>query len=531
MRILGFSSGSHDASAAAFEDYRLIAAVQEERLRREKGWGDDVPWLAIDEVLRIAGWSRFDVDAIATIRGIFPLHYFRFPLTRDLYYTARKSSAASAQPRHLARLHCERHVGRRHAVPHRPVPRENAFRPDTKLYLRQSPRSACAGGAVSHRLGRCADLHVGRNRRQRQLFDPLAHDGRLDCLTATTSLLAKRARHARQPRPPPTASRPGLRLPHVAPRGQADRALGARRADTGGRLRAAFPRLARRPDRSRFQEHAHHGREDRSRCARATAARTSPRRSRRSPKMSSCRRVRHWIDATGARRLGDRRRTVRQCADQPPARRELPLDEIFIFPAMGDDGLAVGIGAELPAGARRACRPGSAQRRRLDNVYLGRDYDDAIDRCLGAAAACGGSRRAGRAGDRIDLRRQGRRHLSGRMEYGPRALGARSIIASPADAGINDSLNERLDRSEFMPFAPVVLEEDAERGVRDHAGQSLRGALHDHHLRGASRNGGHAFQRWSMSTAPRGRRSCATATIRSTPTSCGGSAPPPACRC
>jgi carbamoyltransferase len=49
------------------------------------------------------------------------------------------------------------------------------------------------------------------------------------------------------------------------------------------------------------------------------------------------------------------------------------------------------------------------------------------------------------------------------MEFGPRALGARSIIASPSDAAINDNLNKRLDRSEFMPFAPFVLEEDAER--------------------------------------------------------------------
>ena len=51
----------------------------------------------------------------------------------------------------------------------------------------------------------------------------------------------------------------------------------------------------------------------------------------------------------------------------------------------------------------------------------------------------------------------------GRMEYGPRALGARSIVASPSDQTINDRLNKRLDRSEFMPFAPYVLEEDAER--------------------------------------------------------------------
>ncbi|MGH7003544.1 MAG: carbamoyltransferase C-terminal domain-containing protein, partial [Alphaproteobacteria bacterium] len=49
------------------------------------------------------------------------------------------------------------------------------------------------------------------------------------------------------------------------------------------------------------------------------------------------------------------------------------------------------------------------------------------------------------------------------MEYGPRALGARSILATPSDAAINDTLNKRLERSEFMPFAPVVAEEDADK--------------------------------------------------------------------
>ena len=64
-----------------------------------------------------------------------------------------------------------------------------------------------------------------------------------------------------------------------------------------------------------------------------------------------------------------------------------------------------------------------------------------------------------------DLVRQGKAGAvyTGRMEFGPRALGARSIIASPSDATINDTLNKRLERSEFMPFAPYVLEEDAER--------------------------------------------------------------------
>src|SRR5215469_2918570 len=89
-RILGFHACGHDASAAAFDDYRLIAAVQEERLTRIKGWGDGVPWLAIDEVLSIAGWNRRDVDVIAIGCGTFPTRYIRFSLPRDLYYTTER---------------------------------------------------------------------------------------------------------------------------------------------------------------------------------------------------------------------------------------------------------------------------------------------------------------------------------------------------------------------------------------------------------------------------------------------------------
>ena len=49
-----------------------------------------------------------------------------------------------------------------------------------------------------------------------------------------------------------------------------------------------------------------------------------------------------------------------------------------------------------------------------------------------------------------------------RMEFDPRALGARSILANPTDPSINDKLNNRLQRNEFMPFAPVILDNRAE---------------------------------------------------------------------
>ena len=57
--------------------------------------------------------------------------------------------------------------------------------------------------------------------------------------------------------------------------------------------------------------------------------------------------------------------------------------------------------------------------------------------------------------------------FSGRMEYGPRALGARSILASPSDPSINNSLNYRLKRTEFMPFAPVTIDSLADSLFKD----------------------------------------------------------------
>ena len=52
-------------------------------------------------------------------------------------------------------------------------------------------------------------------------------------------------------------------------------------------------------------------------------------------------------------------------------------------------------------------------------------------------------------------------YFDGRMEFGPRALGARSILVNARKKSINDDLNNRLERTEFMPFAPVTPEEFA----------------------------------------------------------------------
>lgn len=67
--------------------------------------------------------------------------------------------------------------------------------------------------------------------------------------------------------------------------------------------------------------------------------------------------------------------------------------------------------------------------------------------------------------------------FSGRLEWGPRALGNRSILADARDSRITGELNRRLNRSDFMPFAPMILDSDAERVLERYGEQVLAGDL------------------------------------------------------
>lgn len=141
---------------------------------------------------------------------------------------------------------------------------------------------------------------------------------------------------------------------------------------------------------------------------------------------------------------------------------ELPeVDEIFVCPAMGDEGL--GVGAALwTAGTRYGAKPA-----RVPHMYYGPDYSDAD---MQAALSAHGLT-AERFDDGVLAEKVAERLAAGcvvalsrgRLELGPRALGHRTILYQTGDASVNDWLNKRLDRTEFMPFAPVTLAEHADR--------------------------------------------------------------------
>ena len=141
---------------------------------------------------------------------------------------------------------------------------------------------------------------------------------------------------------------------------------------------------------------------------------------------------------------------------------------LFVHPGMGDDGLAVGA-ALYESGRQTRYQPAPV----MKDVYLGPGFsDDEID----AAIRESGARVVEASGPLertvAELLADGKvvARCDGRMEYGPRALGNRTIMYQTTDPSVNDWLNKRLSRTEFMPFAPVTLWEERHKCYRNLAG-------------------------------------------------------------
>jgi carbamoyltransferase len=137
------------------------------------------------------------------------------------------------------------------------------------------------------------------------------------------------------------------------------------------------------------------------------------------------------------------------------------FDSGFVAPPMTDDGVALGA-AFL---GHLASHPESSPRRHRATMYLGPDLvsdgENIEPRLL--AAGLEFEKPVDIAGRVAQFLSEGKivAVARGRMEFGPRALGHRSILAPATDVAINDSLNRRLQRTEFMPFAPMVHRREA----------------------------------------------------------------------
>lgn len=165
-----------------------------------------------------------------------------------------------------------------------------------------------------------------------------------------------------------------------------------------------------------------------------------------------------WLrGVTGAENLGMAGGVALNCVLNGRLREQRIFDRIFVQPAAGDAGTALGAALWVDWLERRE------RSYRMEHAYLGPDFTaDEIETELRRAKQKY-RRLDDIAGETAGILAAGRivGWFQGRMEFGPRALGARSILASPLDADMQQRLNEIKDREDFRPVAPAVLEEAA----------------------------------------------------------------------
>ena len=170
-----------------------------------------------------------------------------------------------------------------------------------------------------------------------------------------------------------------------------------------------------------------------------------------------------WVRETGSDSVCFAGGTFLNCLANQRLGQIPSVERMFIPPASGDDGTAIGAALHVAGTMTADYSP-----------YTGPSYDqdqiaDSIERHdpdgsrlsverLGDVDEYYSTAASDIADDRIIA------WFNGRMEFGPRALGNRSILALPGGKDIKDRLNRVIkQRESFRPFAPAVLEEDYEQ--------------------------------------------------------------------
>jgi carbamoyltransferase len=462
MYILGIHNGHHDASACLFRDYELLAAVSLERLTRKKNDGVtadmELPVAAIDECLSIAGITRADVDVVCASRAHWDLQsykltgrwfikqqYYRLiggrqnPLMSDLMRKQRTFDAAAIFDQdgfkrrygfHKADVVFYNH----HAAHGLPAYFYSQF-PDALIYTADGIGDNVSYSVTAARAGALEVLSGGDAGLHRPF--PINSIGLLYCYF-TDALGFIWNRHEGK-----VTGLAGFGEPRAAAEIMRHFSV-----DERGEIASDF---------ASYPAMHQYAREVCARLSREDAAASVQEATER----VVCAAIEKYLQRTGLDAVAmsggifANVRLNRAVLETTPAKR------VFVFPAMGDEGLPVG-GCLIYLHARDGAAVWQGNRSLLHKLYLGRDYAAQF-----AAAAMAfpqlAAERERPVEKAVDLLVRGAvvGIFTGRMEFGPRALGARSILASPVQREVNEAINKRLERSEFMPFAPVVLEEQA----------------------------------------------------------------------
>ncbi len=174
--------------------------------------------------------------------------------------------------------------------------------------------------------------------------------------------------------------------------------------------------------------------------------------------------VRHVHQETGQRNLCLAGGVALNCVANGRILREGPFEKIWIQPAAGDAGGALGAALSVWHRFEGRERIATTGRDSQQGCYLGPGYDNPqIEEFLTGRGYPFHPLQESRRADRIaGLIADGKivGYMAGRMEFGPRALGARSILGDPRSAKTQRTMNLKIKfRESFRPFAPSVLEE------------------------------------------------------------------------
>jgi carbamoyltransferase len=172
-----------------------------------------------------------------------------------------------------------------------------------------------------------------------------------------------------------------------------------------------------------------------------------------------------WLrETTGAKNLCIAGGVALNCVANGRIAREAGFDNVWIQPAAGDDGIAIGCAYYGHLAIQKKSRSYV-----LNDAYFGREYSDRqiadtigkklvrlVSTAVPSRDICADTAKVLSEGNVLGW-------FQGRSEFGPRALGNRSIIADPRTPEMKDILNKRVKhRQAFRPFAPIVLAERAD---------------------------------------------------------------------
>ena len=464
MNVLGIWDG-HDAGAALLQEGRLAFAINEERLTRRK-LEVRFPSGAIEACLTTTGLDPRQVDIVAVSTSDPAKTLGRlWPGSKERYYAVRRRKAAPGGLSGLTRAVKYRMTEWRPGVISRSL---------SRITLRRLLAGHGLGGAeltiVDHH-----DAHAAAAAHASAFSScaALTIDGLGDGLSSTIS--AFRDGELRRITSSPARYSLGVFFEHVtsllnmreledegkvmaladyaAPVADENNPLLRFVGVRNGVITTKRPGHALRPLLSAI--HWHSANEQFAYMAQRTVEETCVALARDA------------VQLTGLRRLALAGGVVSNVKATRRIRLLPDVEDVYVFPHMGDGGLALG------AAALAASRRGENTRLDLGRLDLGPDYSQSVIHEALTRAGFEAFVERDLPSRVASLLEDGRivMWFQGRMEYGPRALGQRSVLARPDRPALRDRLNLALKRRVwYQPFCPSMLDSEAPRLLADWTG-------------------------------------------------------------